>query len=322
MGRTSRKQPEPRADTLSDFAAGRQRRILLAVPQNEHFARVVVDSLAAAGWQVRLVYSWDDALDALERLGAALLIVDAALDAAAKLLCEAKLNPATCAVPVLALFPRGSSPLRSAELRVQADIELSEPIDVAHFVAAATREAERAVGAGPPQGRKVRFIFPSRQADLDRAAELAAALLRPSGLDEEAQTSLLLAFREAAANGIQHGNRRDPARCIRAEYRQEPAAVAIEVRDEGPGFDFRHYLDLASHIDAAQAARDRHQQGGQGGLGIVMLLRCADRIEYNEKGNAVTLTKQVHRLAPSPAGAQAGPDEDPEGLISQEDTEP
>ncbi|MGQ0614384.1 MAG: hypothetical protein ACT4PV_11660, partial [Planctomycetaceae bacterium] len=31
--------------------------------------------------------------------------------------------------------------------------------------------------------------------------------------------------------------------------------------------------------------------GGVGGLGIYLMERCADRLEYNDRGNRVTITK-------------------------------
>jgi anti-sigma regulatory factor (Ser/Thr protein kinase) len=43
--------------------------------------------------------------------------------------------------------------------------------------------------------------------------------------------------------------------------------------------------------DAVSAARERYEQGRLGGLGIMLMLRCTDQLEYNEKGNQITLTK-------------------------------
>ena len=45
---------------------------------------------------------------------------------------------------------------------------------------------------------------------------------------------------------------------------------------------------------AVDAARSRIDQGRVGGLGIKLMLRCTDRLEYNDVGNMITLTK-FHR---------------------------
>ena len=39
------------------------------------------------------------------------------------------------------------------------------------------------------------------------------------------------------------------------------------------------------------AARERYLAGGMGGLGIMLMIRCVDLVEYNDKGNRIILTK-------------------------------
>ena len=65
-------------------------------------------------------------------------------------------------------------------------------------------------------------------------------------------------------------------------------------------------------IDAVDAARARYKEGGTGGLGILMMLRCVDAVEYNETGNELTLTKYrtddaraANQPAPAP-GTETG----------------
>jgi anti-sigma regulatory factor (Ser/Thr protein kinase) len=41
--------------------------------------------------------------------------------------------------------------------------------------------------------------------------------------------------------------------------------------------------------NAAQAARERYQAGGFGGLGFQLVTKLADELLYNEAGNQVTL---------------------------------
>jgi len=300
MGVPSKKTTELLAGAEDEAAADKSRPILLVTPQGGAFADVVEAGLIGHGWRVERVAGAADAFDVLRRQDVALLILDADFPDAQGLLRQAKIDPATSALPVVALFPRGLAPLRPAELRIQAELELIEPFDVQHVFAVAERLAARSAARRDAPGREVRFMLPSHRADLDRACDLVALLLRTSGLDEEAQTSFLTAFHEALGNAIQHGNQRDPVKCVQVRYRRGPDAVTVVVRDEGEGFDSAQFLRQARHKDAAQAARDRHNQGGQGGLGILMIARCADRVDYNGKGNVVTLTKF---LAPPPSSS-------------------
>ncbi|HUT33776.1 MAG TPA: ATP-binding protein [Planctomycetota bacterium] len=277
----------------TDPAGAAKRCILLAVPEDGLFAPIIQAALTRGGWEARLVDGAEALLAAAEERRAALVVLDMGHRWAQEALEALKIQAETNWVPVVALFPRERDPRRPQELRVRADVELVEPVAIHDLVAAAESKAIRS--SQPPSARKVRMILPSRPADLARAVELTVPLLHASGLDEAAQASLQAALREAIGNAIQHGNRRDPAKSVRVEYRQNPAAVTLAVRDEGPGFDAEHYLRLAAATDAAAAARNRHAEGGQGGLGILMLTRLTDRVRYNKAGNLVNLTKFVRR---------------------------
>ncbi|MHC4778895.1 MAG: ATP-binding protein [Planctomycetota bacterium] len=63
------------------------------------------------------------------------------------------------------------------------------------------------------------------------------------------------------------------------------------VEDEGLGFDYKGALEKGRKGDAISAARERYLAGGMGGLGIMLMVRCVDLVEYNDKGNQVILTK-------------------------------
>ena len=41
------------------------------------------------------------------------------------------------------------------------------------------------------------------------------------------------------------------------------------------------------------AARERNAAGRVGGLGIMLMLRCCDHLEYNYAGNMIKLTKKL-----------------------------
>ncbi len=296
------------------LAAGQPPQILLVLPKEDAFARVLCERFAESAWSVRLAHpraaagvssrgvpdtgettagQADRGTESPVEQATSLVVLDASDPEAQGVLDRLKLAPATNSVPVVALFPRGHDPRRPAALRIQADLELVEPFQVHEFFEAVDRLLVRFGQASAAEAHRLHLILPSTHADLDRACETVAALLRASRLPEDEQTSLLAAFREAAGNALQHGNRRDPAKTVRVEYRLDAARVAISIRDEGEGFDYRPFLRQGAEGDAAEAARARHRDGGQGGLGILMMVRSTDRIEYNERGNTVTFSKAL-----------------------------
>jgi serine/threonine-protein kinase RsbW len=102
------------------------------------------------------------------------------------------------------------------------------------------------------------------------------------------------AFREAVANAVQHGNRDDEKKYVNALYLQDREKVTMVVRDEGPGFDHRHNLSRPSgREDIIAIARERFEGGNPGGLGMILMSKCVDKVEYNAKGNEVTLQKFI-----------------------------
>ena len=101
------------------------------------------------------------------------------------------------------------------------------------------------------------------------------------------------AFREAVVNAAQHGNKYKRDRKIQIQYLLDDKRVTAVVRDQGNGFDHSQYVKSGSTRDALSAARDRHQQGRMGGLGIMLMLRCCNRLEYNKAGNQISLTKLI-----------------------------
>lgn len=271
--------------------------VLLVVPENDPLTHFLEDHFAQAGWRVALAHDPERAAGTLHERQARLAILDFGLPNAQSLLDSIKLGAATNAMPTMALFPRGHDPERPDALRIQAEVELKEPVELARLLAVAQTQMARASHCGKGEGAAaefhLRFILPSTQDDLDRATDLATVLLRHSGLDATSQNRLLAAFREAINNAIQHGNRRDPRKMVRAEYHQDDSQVTIVVEDEGDGFDHHHFLRQAVEKEAVDAARRRHEEGGQGGLGILMIQRCTDHIEFNHAGNVLTFTKLI-----------------------------
>jgi serine/threonine-protein kinase RsbW len=90
-----------------------------------------------------------------------------------------------------------------------------------------------------------------------------------------------LALEEAVVNAIKHGNCLDANKCVRVICTSTPEKVWIKVSDEGPGFDPECVPDCTDpeHIDAPN------------GRGIMLMRNFMNRVEYNERGNVVTMEK-------------------------------
>ncbi len=162
--------------------------------------------------------------------------------------------------------------------------------------------------------RDVAFKVRAAPDVVESLGEKVRRLVRRSCLGEEEAQYLHMAVLEALSNALRHGSQgaadtRFSLRLARLENR-----VVCRVQDEGPGFDFRKALEIGRRGDAIRAARDRYQAGGVGGLGIMLMVKCVDLVEFNEKGNEVTLTKcpgDVFRTATIYGGLGFTPEELP-----------
>lgn len=299
-GARNRVLSAPLGSFEQDLARVRLAPIILVCPRNDLFAQVIVHHFTQEGWHVRLIHETREAATALDGESTCLVILDFNLPNAQDLLDRIKRQRHTNAIPVVAFFPRQHDPGHPTRLRIRADQEVAEPFEVLELLSLAGRELARSAEERLLFDQQLELILPSTQADLDRVARLASDLLADSGLDPHSQSTFSTALREAVGNAIQHGNQRDPDKAVHVQYLHNPDRITVVVRDEGDGFDPAPYLEQAARADAVAAARARHQQGGQGGLGILMIRRSTDSVEYNATGDTVTLTKHLRTPQPAP----------------------
>ena len=107
----------------------------------------------------------------------------------------------------------------------------------------------------------------------------------------EEHERFVIALREAIGNAERHGNKREKDRRIRVYLMDTPEELCVAIEDEGEGFDYQQEISATSTKDALSAARERAAAGGHGGLGIRLMLKCVDRIEYEHKGCRILLKK-------------------------------
>jgi serine/threonine-protein kinase RsbW len=84
---------------------------------------------------------------------------------------------------------------------------------------------------------------------------------------------------EALANAMIYGNGSDPGKTVRVEVELSAAQVALQVYDQGAGFDPGRVPDptLPENLD------------GTGGRGIFLIRELMDEVAYKEPGNCVRL---------------------------------
>lgn len=267
--------------------------ILLVAPKNDSLARVVEFHFSRVGWNVVVADTVAGCEGVLSNGCPQLCIIDCQLPDAQKLLQRIKSDRRTNRVPVIVLFPEEGDPKRADEFRVCGDVHLLKPFEVHALLMLAESELARSSHRQDDIQQQLCIQFPTTEQNLDTAGQFVTDLFASSGLADAERVATNAALREAMLNAAQHGNRYNHQKQIEVRYLLYGERVSAVVTDEGQGFDHSLYLRRSEAGDAISAARERYEQGRLGGLGIMLMVRCTDRLEYNQQGNVITLTKYL-----------------------------
>jgi anti-sigma regulatory factor (Ser/Thr protein kinase) len=178
--------------------------------------------------------------------------------------------------------------------RVWENDSLVDPFDLGNLFVLAESEVRRVSRDRKLFTQQVRFQFSSEQDFIDQGLSLGGALINKLPITEQEQNALHSALKEGVDNAVRHGNQQRPDRRVTVNYIVDPRRVMMLVEDEGDGFDHEFFLGKIEERDAFDRAKDRMREGGRGGLGILLMHRCSDRLEYLGKGNVVRIEKRLH----------------------------
>jgi serine/threonine-protein kinase RsbW len=140
----------------------------------------------------------------------------------------------------------------------------------------------------PSLRQNIAFIIPSKDRFIDQAQVFLSRLVKGCGMEEEKVDAFMTCLKELILNAHRHGHQYDESKQIVVRYRDLGDRLSVSITDQGPGFDHKALIDGVKNKDAAQAARERYQAGGFGGLGFQLITKLADELVYNEAGNQVT----------------------------------
>lgn len=107
-----------------------------------------------------------------------------------------------------------------------------------------------------------------------------------SGMPKGVSDDIAMAVVEAATNAAVHGNQCDRSKKVGLVLRKLPAEIAIEVTDQGPGFN---PVCVANPLEAANMLKEC-------GRGIHIMKHIMDKVEFDfppEGGTRVRMTKCI-----------------------------
>jgi serine/threonine-protein kinase RsbW len=103
------------------------------------------------------------------------------------------------------------------------------------------------------------------------------AILQKTSLTDIEQHQVILAVEEVCSNLIIHSHDCNPIEFIDLEISLEETLLKFEIRDFGTGFNILEYQEPEiSHVVKSKR---------KGGLGIILVKRIMDKIEFETKNN-------------------------------------
>ena len=118
-------------------------------------------------------------------------------------------------------------------------------------------------------------------------------------------SNLFIALDEAFVNAVKHGNRGDRRKLVRITADLSAKEARFTVEDEGEGFNLQEIPDPTDPANLFKTS----------GRGVLLIYNIMDEVEYNERGNRLTMVKRpegsldagiIEALAPDDQSAPNG----------------
>ena len=121
--------------------------------------------------------------------------------------------------------------------------------------------------------------LPSDYQSLVDVENLVERVCQTLHIQEDAFGNILISVTEAVNNAICHGNGNDQSLYIEVAVAENSESFCFHVKDDGNGFDYNNLPDPTAPENILK----------ENGRGIFLMKSLADEVEFNEKGNEVTI---------------------------------
>lgn len=148
--------------------------------------------------------------------------------------------------------------------------------------------------------QQLHFVLPSRKELMEEIACMVADLAGRMGFsDKLVAMNIPLTVDELFLNAVIHGNKEDENKTVLIKVVLDADKIAITIKDQGEGFDWRRVL-------ARNTPADLESEGGRG---VFLVKHYVDKIEYNENGNEVSVIIGRDRNLPQWEGSENNDEE-------------
>lgn len=271
-------------------ARPKQASILMVVPQADAFADVLKMRLHEPSGRFAVFTTCAEALARVDELQPDLVVLDHRVDGSEEFLAHVKIQKRRSLASVLKIYGHRRDLNALRDFKIWENDYVVEPFEVMQLFRLAEAEIQRVHRDRRVFLQQVRFQFRSTFENIERAQHLAKNLVEQVGLRGDAATAMLAAFHEAVDNAALHGNKRDSKKFVGVNLLVQEKKIAVTVEDQGAGFNHAEQLARAAPAQAIQEARRSAERGG---LGIALMKKCVDRMQYVGRGNVLRFEKDI-----------------------------
>jgi serine/threonine-protein kinase RsbW len=129
---------------------------------------------------------------------------------------------------------------------------------------------------------KIDFELPSDVSLMNGVLQYLMERVSKLGLIKPERSNLFVALDEAFVNAVKHGNHNDPRKLVRITAELSAKEARFTVEDEGDGFNVQEIPD----------PRDPANLFKTSGRGVLLIYNIMDEVQYNERGNRLTMVKR------------------------------
>ena len=270
--------------------------IVLLTPQSTRFTRVLGLRYTQLKGNLKIFHDAREALESIEQSTPDLVVVDERMDESGDFVTRLKVHPSRSLISILKIYPGQKRGLEeNLDFKIWENDYLVDPFEIRELFSLAEAELLRV-----PQDRKsfvqqIHMGMRTTRENLEKANKMADLIIRQSLESEEARTALYAAVKEGLDNAAVHGNCWDSEKLIDLNFLVDHEKISLNILDQGDGFDHQFFLSQIDATEAFERAKDKIiQEGRRGGLGILLMSRCTDSMEYSSDGRELRLEKLIH----------------------------
>jgi serine/threonine-protein kinase RsbW len=129
---------------------------------------------------------------------------------------------------------------------------------------------------------RIEFELPSDLSLMNGVLHYLIERVAALGVIKADSSNLFIALDEAFVNAVTHGNRNDPHKLVRITADLSSKEARFTIEDEGEGFNVK---EIPDPLDPSNLFKTS-------GRGVLLIYNIMDVVEYNERGNSLTMIKR------------------------------